>query len=83
MKEYVNNYSGTKTQNDEALWSVDLYEGNTVTHSMTGLLREEDANAVITTWVVQEGWTAMDKTDVTDPVDWDNPLFERDFILGE
>jgi hypothetical protein len=41
---------------------------------------EETANAMITTWVIQEGWTSMDKTEDTDPVDWDNPLFERDFF---
>ena len=80
MKAYINNYSGTKTQDDEQLWSVDLYDGDNLVESITGLDREDDANAIITTWVVQEGWTAMDKTEDTDPVDWEDPLFERDFI---
>ncbi len=80
MKEYINKYSGVKTRDDEQLWSVDLYDGDTIVESITRLPEEGDANAVITTWVVQEGWTSMDKNDETDPVDWDNPLFARDFI---
>ena len=80
MKEYTNNYSGVKTNNGEQGWTVDLYNGDTIENTMTGLDREEDANAVITTWVVQEGWTNMDKTEDTDPVDWENPLFQRDFL---
>lgn len=80
MKEYINDYSGVKIDNGEEGWTVDLYKGDILENSITGLPREEDANAIITTWVVQEGWTNMDKTETTDPVDWDNPLFERDFI---
>ena len=80
MKEYTNNYSGVKTNNGEQGWTVDLYNGDTVENTITRLDREEDANAVITTWVVQEGWTNMDKTEDTDPVDWENPLFVRDFL---
>jgi hypothetical protein len=80
MREYTNNYSGVKTQEGEQSWRVDLYNGGTIERTITGLPTEETANAVITTWVVQEGWTNMDKTEETDPVDWDNPLFERDFF---
>lgn len=80
MKEYTNTYSGAKTQNELQLWDVDLYDGDTVVKSITGLPREDDANAIITTWVVQEAGNAMDRTEETDPVDWDDPLFERDFI---
>jgi hypothetical protein len=80
MKEYTNSYSGVKTNNGEEGWSIDLYNGDTIERTITGLPTEETANAMITTWVVQEGWTSMDKTEDTDPVDWDNPLFERDFF---
>lgn len=80
MKEYTNNYSGIKINNGEQGWTVNLYNGDVIENTITGLDREEDANAVITTWVVQEGWTLMDKTDDTDPVDWEDPLFQRDFL---
>ena len=80
MKEYTNNYSGVKTNNGEQGWTVNLYNGDDIENTITRLDREEDANAVITTWVVQEGWTNMDKTEDTDPVDWENPLFVRDFL---
>jgi len=80
MKEYKNSYSGVITQTDEGLWSVNLYNGDTIERSIEGLEREDDAKAVITTWVVQEGWTSLDKTEDTDPVDWDDPLFQSDFI---
>ena len=80
MKEYTNNYSGIKINNSEQGWTVNLYNGDDIENTITGLDREEDANAMITTWVVQEGWTNMDKTEDTDPVDWENPLFQRDFI---
>ena len=80
MKEYTNNYSGIKINNGEQGWTVNLYNGDDIENTITELDREEDANAVITTWVVQEGWTNMDKTEDTDPVDWENPLFQRDFI---
>ena len=80
MKEYTNNYSAVKTDNGEQGWTVDLYNGNTIENTIGGLSEEETANAIITTWVVQEGWTNMDKTEDTDPVDWENPLFERDFF---
>lgn len=81
MKEYTNNYSGTKSQDpDTNLWSVGLYNGSDLSQTIENLEREDDANALITTWVVQEGWTNMDKTEETDPVDWEDPLFERDFL---
>ena len=80
MKEYTNNYSGIKINNGEQGWTVNLYNGDDIENTITELDREEDANAMITTWVVQEGWTNMDKTEDTDPVDWENPLFQRDFI---
>ena len=81
MKEYTNDYFGAKTQDpDTSLWSVDLYNGSDVSHTIGNLEREDDANALITTWVVQEGWTNMDKTEETDPVEWEDPLFERDFL---
>jgi hypothetical protein len=80
MKEYTNNYSGIKINNGEQGWTVNLYNGDDIENTIAELDREEDANAMITTWVVQEGWTNMDKTEDTDPVDWENPLFQRDFI---
>jgi hypothetical protein len=80
MKEYTNNYSGIKINNGEQGWTVNLYNGDDIENTITELDREEDANAMITTWVVQEGLTNMDKTEDTDPVDWENPLFQRDFI---
>jgi hypothetical protein len=80
MKEYTNNYSGIKINNGEQGWTVNLYNGDDIENTITELDREEDANAMITTWVVQEGWTNLDKTEDTDPVDWENPLFQRDFI---
>ena len=86
MKEYTNSYRGKKLIQDTSegqFWKVDLYDGETLCQTMTGLEREMDANAVITTSVVQEGWTAVDKTEETDPVDWDDPLFVRDFIIEE
>jgi hypothetical protein len=80
MKEYTNNYSGIKINNGEQGWTVNLYNGDDIENTITELDREEDANAMITTWVVQEGWINLDKTEDTDPVDWENPLFQRDFI---
>jgi hypothetical protein len=80
MKEYTNNYSGIKINNGEQGWTVNLYNGDDIENTIAELDREEDANAMITTWVVQEGWTNLDKTEDTDPVDWENPLFQRDFI---
>jgi len=79
MKEYINAYTGKKTTLADGTIRVDFYNGDTIEDQM--ICPDDNlANAAIIPWVVQEGYTLMDKTSVTDPVDPIDDLYTRDFI---
>lgn len=80
MKEYTNNFYGSKTQADDETWTVDLYEGDEIKITTSQIPNEDLANAIIIPWVVQEGGNQEDRDNETDPVDPSDLLFERDFL---
>lgn len=79
MKNYINDYYGKKTPQDDGTITVELYEKETIKDTIIAD-NEAMADAMIIPWVVQEGYTKSDLTSDTDPVDTNDEKFTTDFI---
>ena len=61
MKEYVNNFYGKVIIQENDMYTVELYNGDTIEHTYTDIADENIAKATIIPWVVQEGYTQEEK----------------------
>ena len=79
MKNYTNDYYGKKIPQEDGTITVELYEKDEVKNTLIADT-EGIADAIIIPWVVQEGYTKLDLTSDTDPVDPNDEKFTTDFI---
>ena len=79
MKNYINDYYGKKIPQEDGTIKVELYEKEIVKDTIIAD-NEGMADAMIVPWVVQEGYTKLDLTSETDPVDTKDSKYETDFL---
>ena len=79
MKNYVNDYYGKKIPQEDGTIKVELYEKEIVKDTIIAD-NEGMADAMIIPWVVQEGYTKLDLTSETDPVDTEDSNYKTDFL---
>ena len=79
MKNYVNDYYGKKIPQEDGTIKVELYQKETIKDTLIAD-NEGMADAIIVPWVVQEGYTKLDLTSETDPVDTEDSKYKTDFL---
>lgn len=79
MKNYINDYHGKKTPQDDGTIKVELYEKEIVKDTIIAV-DEAMADAMIIPWVVQEGYTKLELLNEDNPVDPNDEKFTTDFI---
>ena len=79
MKNYINDYYGKKIPQEDGTIKVELYQKETIKDTIIAD-NEGMADAMIIPWVVQEGYTKLDLTSETDPVDTEDSKYKTDFL---